>query len=81
VGHHLERRRQEARPAVQDPRRPARPRPAALLAGGVIGQLVGSGKLPLSIIDMADFEAGGLQRFFVDFAPALMRMPAASSTW
>lgn len=42
-------------------------------AGSVIGQLVGSGKLPLSIIDMADFEAGGLQRFFVDFAPALMK--------
>jgi hypothetical protein len=42
-------------------------------AGKVIGQLVGSGKLPLSIIDMADFEAGGLQRFFIDFAPALMR--------
>jgi hypothetical protein len=39
----------------------------------VIGQLVGSGKLPLSIIDMADFEAGGLQRFFVDFAQSLMR--------
>lgn len=42
-------------------------------AGKVIGQLVGSGKLPLSMIDMADFEAGGLSRFFVDFAPALMR--------
>jgi hypothetical protein len=42
-------------------------------AGKVIGQLVGAGKLPLSIIDMADFEAGGLQRFFIDFAPALMR--------
>lgn len=42
-------------------------------AGAVIGQLVGSGKLPLSIIDMTDFEAGGLQRFFADFAPALMR--------
>lgn len=42
-------------------------------AGGVIGQLVATGKLPLSIIDMADFEPGGLQRFFVDFAPALMR--------
>lgn len=42
-------------------------------AGKVIGQLVGSGKLPLSIIDMADFEAGGLQRFFIDFAQALMR--------
>jgi hypothetical protein len=42
-------------------------------AGKVIGQLVGSGKLPLSIIDMADFEACGLQRFFVDFAQSLMR--------
>ncbi len=42
-------------------------------AGAVIGQLVGSGQLPHSIVDMADFEAGGLQRFFVDFAPALMR--------
>jgi hypothetical protein len=42
-------------------------------AGKVIGQLVGTGKLPLSIIDMADFEAGGIQRFFNDFAPALMR--------
>jgi uncharacterized protein DUF87 len=42
-------------------------------AGKVIGQLVGSGKLPLSIIDMADFEAGGLQRFFVEFAQSLMR--------
>jgi hypothetical protein len=42
-------------------------------AGKVIGQLVGSGKLPLSIIDMADFEAGGIQRFFVDFAQSLWR--------
>lgn len=42
-------------------------------AGAVIGQLVASGKLPLSIIDMAHFEAGGLQRFFSDFADALMR--------
>lgn len=42
-------------------------------AGKPIGQLVGSGKLPLSIIDMADFEAGGVQRFFVDFAQALFR--------
>ena len=42
-------------------------------AGKVIGQLVGSGKLPLSIIDMADFEAGGLQRFFVDFSQSVMR--------
>lgn len=42
-------------------------------AGKAIGELVGTGKLPLSIIDMADFEAGGLQRFFVDFAPALLK--------
>lgn len=42
-------------------------------AGKVIGQLVGSGKLRHSIIDMADFEAGGIQKFFTDFAPSLMR--------
>jgi hypothetical protein len=42
-------------------------------AGKAIGQLVGSGKLPLSIIDMADFEAGGVQRFFVEFAQALWK--------
>lgn len=42
-------------------------------AGKVIGHLVGSGKLPLSIVDMADFEPGGIQRFFVDFAEALFR--------
>lgn len=42
-------------------------------AGKVIGQLVGSGKLRHSIIDMADFEAGGIQRFFVEFAPSLLR--------
>jgi len=42
-------------------------------AGKVIGQLVGTGKLPLSIVDMADFEPGGIQRFFVDFATALWK--------
>ncbi|MCC8967898.1 ATP-binding protein [Bradyrhizobium sp. Pear76] len=42
-------------------------------AGKVIGQLVGTGKLPLSIVDMADFEPGGIQRFFVDFAQALWK--------
>jgi len=42
-------------------------------AGKVIGQLVGTGKLPLSIVDMADFEPGGVQRFFVDFAQSLFR--------
>jgi hypothetical protein len=42
-------------------------------AGKVIGELVANGSLPLSIIDMADFTAGGLQKFFNDFAPALMK--------
>lgn len=42
-------------------------------AGKVIGNLVGTGKLPLSIVDMADFEAGGIQRFFVDFAESLWK--------
>lgn len=42
-------------------------------AGKVIGQLVGSGALTHSVIDMADFEAGGIQRFFVDFAQALWK--------
>lgn len=42
-------------------------------AGQAIGKLVATGALPLSIVDMADFEPGGLQRFFCDFASALLR--------
>jgi hypothetical protein len=42
-------------------------------AGEALGELVGRGSLPLSIIDMADFGPGGLQTFFNDFAPALMK--------
>ncbi len=42
-------------------------------AGKAIGQLVGDGKLPLSIIDMADFEPGGPQKFFEQFAQALWK--------
>lgn len=42
-------------------------------AGKAIGHLVGQGKLPLSILDMADFEPGGVQKFFSDFAAELMR--------
>lgn len=42
-------------------------------AGKAIGRLVGSGKLPLSIVDMADFEPGGVQKFFSEFAAELMR--------
>lgn len=42
-------------------------------AGHVIGELVATGALPLSIIDMADFKAGGANRFFNAFAETLMR--------
>lgn len=42
-------------------------------AGNAIGEIVASGQLPLSILDMSDFEMGGLQQFFVHFAPALLR--------
>lgn len=42
-------------------------------AGKAIADVVASGALPLSIIDMADFEPGGQARFFVDFAPTLLR--------
>jgi chromosome segregation and condensation protein ScpB len=42
-------------------------------AGKAVAELVAAGALPLSIIDMADFEAGGIQKFFVDFAPTLLR--------
>lgn len=42
-------------------------------AGRALGEIVGSGKLPLSIIDMADFKPGELQKFFIAFAPALLK--------
>jgi len=42
-------------------------------SGRAIGEIVATGQLPLSIIDMADFEPGGQAKFFVDFAPALLR--------
>jgi len=42
-------------------------------AGKAIGELVASGALPLSIIDMADFKPGGPMQFFADFAPALFK--------
>lgn len=42
-------------------------------AGKAIGELVAKGKLRLSILDMADFEPGGAQKFFVDFAQALFK--------
>jgi hypothetical protein len=42
-------------------------------AGKAIGEIVANGALPLSIVDMADFEPGGQAKFFVDFAPTLLR--------
>jgi hypothetical protein len=42
-------------------------------AGAAIGELVATGKLPLSVLDMADFEPGGQHRFFVAFADTLIK--------
>jgi hypothetical protein len=42
-------------------------------AGKAIAEIVANGALPLSIVDMADFEPGGQAKFFVDFAPTLLR--------
>ncbi|WBU27512.1 DUF87 domain-containing protein [Rhodopseudomonas palustris] len=42
-------------------------------AGKAIAELVATGALPLSIIDMADFAPGGVQKFFNEFAPVLLR--------
>lgn len=47
--------------------------PLHATAGKAIGEIVGNGKLPLSIIDMADFDIGGPQKFFIDFAQSLFR--------
>ena len=47
--------------------------PLHAAAGKAVAEIVASGALPLSIIDMADFAAGGLQRFFIDFAEALFK--------
>ncbi len=42
-------------------------------AGAAIAEIVATAALPLSIIDMSDFGAGGQVQFFAEFAPALMR--------
>lgn len=42
-------------------------------AGAAIAEIVADARLRLSILDMADFEPGGQARFFVDFAPMLLR--------
>jgi hypothetical protein len=47
--------------------------PLHATAGKVVAEVVASGALPLSIIDMADFAPGGQAQFFTDFAPVLLR--------
>lgn len=42
------------------------------LSGKAVAEVVANGKLPLTIIDMANFDAGEPQRFFIDFAKALI---------
>ena len=42
-------------------------------SGKAIAEIVANGTLPLSIIDMADFNMGGQSKFFIDFAPTLLR--------
>lgn len=42
-------------------------------SGRVIGELVASGALPMSILDMADFEPGAHARFFIEFASTLIK--------
>lgn len=41
--------------------------------GAAIAEVVASGAMPLSIIDMVDFGMGDAAHFFVDFAPVLMK--------
>lgn len=45
-------------------------------AGEPLGRIVAGGSLPLSIIDMADFEPGDHARFFIAFAKSLFRHAA-----
>jgi hypothetical protein len=47
--------------------------PLHAAAGKAIGEIVADGKLPLSIIDMADFDMGDHAKFFIDFATSLWR--------
>jgi hypothetical protein len=42
-------------------------------AGKAIGELVASGELAHSIVDMADFAPGGSSQFFIDFAQVLLK--------
>lgn len=47
--------------------------PLHATSGKVIGDLVATGALPLSIADMALFNPGGHSQFFIDFAQTLLR--------
>lgn len=47
--------------------------PLSANSGKAIADLVARGQLRHTVIDMADFDAGGQMRFFVDFAPRLMQ--------
>ncbi len=47
--------------------------PLPAKAGRVLAELVAAGKLPLSILDMAEFKPGQHQAFFIEFAETLMR--------
>src|SRR4051794_15148073 len=41
-------------------------------SGAVVGKLVAEGAIPLSVIDMKRFGAGGAQEFFTAFAESLL---------
>ena len=47
--------------------------PLTRTMGKALGEIIATGALPLSIIDMVDFGMGDLAHFFVDFAPVLMK--------
>lgn len=47
--------------------------PLSSNSGKAIADLVARGQLRHTILDMANFEPGGQQRFFVDFAPRLLQ--------
>jgi hypothetical protein len=47
--------------------------PISTSSAAAIGELVGSGELPLSVLDLANLEPGGVQKFFVHFAETLWR--------
>jgi uncharacterized protein len=46
-------------------------------AGKQIAEVVAGGSLGLSIIDMSEFPPGGMAKFFIEFAPTLLRRNSA----